>query len=177
MQLILKHLNLFEVLEFITTQRILFPTLLVCGGKLTASSQMRDLYSHMEYPAGKPYPANHTCSWLIASNGRYKKIQIKFRNFELEDGHCFFDYVTLYDGDSPSAQKIVTLCGKNLKYRDFTSSKNSLYIEFRTDKKIERRGFYAQYRRIRTSITSDNARGFQTETATEPPRRTRDGWK
>ncbi len=60
-------------------------------------------------------------------------------------GSCSsWDYVSIFDGDSSSAQNIGNFTGQHVPNR-ITSTGSNVFIQFKSDKKEQHRGFKIQY--------------------------------
>lgn len=60
---------------------------------------------------------------------------------------CYFDHLTIYDGDNENATQLANLCGDeaNMPSDPLYSTHNHMYLKFETDVSIHGRGFYANY--------------------------------
>lgn len=69
-----------------------------------------------------------------------------FTEFELESHlDCTYDWVQIYDGpDSQSSPSMGTFCGSKLPPPLVTTG-GSLYMTFKSDSSVQRRGFYATH--------------------------------
>ncbi|XP_028419173.1 dorsal-ventral patterning tolloid-like protein 1 [Dendronephthya gigantea] len=86
------------------------------------------------------YPNSIDCNWTISgTNG--SRILLTFTSFSLERHlSCNYDYLDVYDGDSPNASKIDRYCGNELP-RSLISSGSHLFIAFHSDSSERRPGF------------------------------------
>nr|XP_046916877.1 tolloid-like protein 1 isoform X2 [Dermatophagoides farinae] len=95
-----------------------------------------------QYP--EEYPSKKDCTWLfIATLGH--RIKIVFEDFELEpQQECAYDFVAIYDGDTPSGQTLGRFCGSKEPH-PLVSSSNKALMVFKTDASVQRKGFKARY--------------------------------
>ena len=70
-----------------------------------------------------------------------------FQDFSLEkptsSGRCY-DHVSVYDGHDERAERISYSCGNDIP-GDVTSSRNTLYVVFKSDTTVKEAGFNASY--------------------------------
>ena len=95
---------------------------------------------------GTTYRYNQDCRWNLSSNAM---LQLQFASFIT---HSSADYLTVYDGDSPSAPLIGRFSGSSLP-APITSSSNKLYVKFTSDSSGNTYGFKAWYRGMMLCIT------------------------
>ena len=88
---------------------------------------------------GSTYQDNEDCHWNLSSN---TMLQLKFATFST---HPSADFVTVYDGNSPSASLIGRYNGSSVP-AFITSSTNNLYVQFASDGTGTAFGFKACYR-------------------------------
>ncbi|XP_051900693.1 procollagen C-endopeptidase enhancer 2-like [Pristis pectinata] len=121
--------------QSVNSTRPLFP----CGGQLTGD---QGHVASESFPA--PYPPNKKCSWTIrVSPGRV--IILSFRHMDLEsDPICRYDHVSVYNGDSPSAERLGRFCG-TIRPGALISTGNTLLIQMESDEDSAGRGFLALY--------------------------------
>ncbi|XP_065334267.1 protein tolkin [Cloeon dipterum] len=121
----------------------------VCGGILTASSQVQHLYSHTKY-GDQDYDNAADCEWtVLAPSGHV--VLLKFITFQLEaENECTYDWVQVLIGEdmSPLTDK---LCGDQ-KPPDTYSMGEELILRFRTDDSMVSKGFSASYQAVRDSF-------------------------
>eukprot|EP00794_Sanderia_malayensis_P003246 gene3246-3727_t len=113
-----------------------------CGGVFTASNQQQYITSP-NYPSN--YANNAVCTWVInAPNGH--SIKANFTDFQLERGFggCNTDYVELRDGATSADTLIRRYCGTLNTFAVYSHG-SSLYIRFRTDGSVVRKGFRLGY--------------------------------
>ncbi|XP_069771456.1 procollagen C-endopeptidase enhancer 2-like [Narcine bancroftii] len=110
-----------------------------CGGLLTAD---QGHVASEGFPA--PYLPNTKCSWTIrVSRGRV--VILSFRHLDLEsDPICRYDHVSVYNGDSPSAERLGRFCG-TIRPGAIISTSNTLFIEMASDDDSNGKGFLALY--------------------------------
>ena len=90
---------------------------------------------------GSSYQRNVDCRWNLSSNALLK---LQFASFKT---HSSADYLTIYDGDSPSALLIGRYSGSSHP-PPIGSFSNKLYLQFTSDGSGEDYGFKAFYRGI-----------------------------
>ena len=74
-------------------------------------------------------------------------MHLLFEEFALEKGSSgglCYDYVSVYDGWDDKAERVSHACGDDIP-GDITSSRNTLYVVFRSDTSGKYRGFKARY--------------------------------
>lgn len=84
------------------------------------------------------YSDNMDCQWNISSNAM---LEIAFFSFKIHSS----DYVTVYDGGSPSSPLVGRFSGNALP-APIISSSNKLYVVFVSDGSSYDSGFRARYR-------------------------------
>ncbi|XP_064635870.1 tolloid-like protein 1 [Lineus longissimus] len=115
----------------------------VCGGRLVASSSVKELFSHAKY-GDQSYENKQDCDWVIEAPGEFT-IRFKFLTFEVEDEvDCGYDYVDVYDGETDHSRLINRYCGSKPP-PEITSSGSSLLVRFKSDDTIGWKGFSAAY--------------------------------
>ena len=68
-----------------------------------------------------------------------------FHEFEIESHHeCAYDHVALYDGDSSDDPTLGRFCGLKAPH-PIVASGNELYMVFKSDSSVQRRGFQATH--------------------------------
>ncbi|CAH0558861.1 unnamed protein product [Brassicogethes aeneus] len=90
------------------------------------------------------YPQRRDCVWhFIATPGQ--RIRLAFIKFEVESHQeCSYDHVDFYDGGSPEAHSLGRFCGSKVPH-PIVSSGNQLYMTFRSDNSVQRKGFSATH--------------------------------
>lgn len=122
----------------------------VCGGEFhEPSGVIKSPY----YP--ESYPASRTCIYEIAQPPG-KGIILTMVDMEIEGGIgelCYFDGLTIYDGDNENSTVLATLCGDagSVPSQPFYSTHNFMYLKFVTDSSIHNRGFMANYTTVNRS--------------------------
>ncbi|XP_025113966.1 uncharacterized protein LOC112575994 isoform X2 [Pomacea canaliculata] len=108
------------------------------------------------------YPRLLDCTWTIQAPTS-AKVFLQFSAIDLDGpgfGRCteHYDYLEVYDGDSPASTKLAMLCGHD-PVTSYTSRHNVLLVKLKTDKHVQRTGFHATYRFIfpTTSTVSTTA--------------------
>ncbi|XP_059471095.1 cubilin-like [Neocloeon triangulifer] len=119
----------------------------VCGAVLTEASGM---FSSPNYPDN--YPNSNTCVFKI-EQPLHKSIILDFLDFELEhQTNCGQDYVEIRDGDDENSQLIGRFCGLISRKPPVTfSTRNHLWIKFKSDGSTTFKGFVANYSTVDTS--------------------------
>ncbi|KAM9299701.1 embryonic protein UVS.2-like [Gastrophryne carolinensis] len=114
-----------------------------CGGMFTSPNQN---FTSPNYP--ETYPPNMDCRWLITAPENYKvALTIQTFNVEYED-NCAYDYLAVYDGNSPTIYINKPFCGDSLSSQVISpmiSSHQSLLLVFHSDYSTEEAGFLATY--------------------------------
>ena len=97
---------------------------------------------------GRPYLNDQNCRWNLSSN---TMLQLQFASFSTDSSA---DYLTVYDGDSPSAPLIGQFSGSSVP-APITSSSNRLYVQFISDSSGQAEGheFKAWYRGMMLYLT------------------------
>ncbi|CAH0558869.1 unnamed protein product [Brassicogethes aeneus] len=73
------------------------------------------------------------------------RIKLIFSSFELESHQeCSYDRVDFYDGGSPETPTIGRYCGSRIPPMVVTTG-NHLFVSFRSDSSVQRKGFQAHY--------------------------------
>ena len=104
------------------------------------------LYSHSIWlkSPGHPscYPNNRDCTWLIETRVGLE-LGVYVFQFHLQYGgsHCPYDYLKIYDGESPSSPLIGRLCGQLAQF-SFHSSGRFLLLQFYSDGSVVMPGFW-----------------------------------
>ncbi|KAL8586878.1 hypothetical protein ACOMHN_050983 [Nucella lapillus] len=118
------------------------------------------------YPGN--YPDNTRCRWLVYTNPGYV-IHVHVAWIDVERSYmCSYDVINLYDGQTVYHTQIGRIC--TAQVRDFYSSGNYMYLEFRSDFAVSAKGFQLEYSAIRPSkvpatVTPRNTR-FDTTSRT-----------
>ncbi|KAK6167558.1 hypothetical protein SNE40_021556 [Patella caerulea] len=116
---------------------------------LTATSSSAELVSQ-NYP--NKYPNSSIYYWLISTSDKTAKITLTVTDCMIEyDDACQHDFVKVYDGPNDSFLRIGVFCGDTQP--SFQSTKNTIFIKFKTDSSKQYRGFKIEYK----SISSEDA--------------------
>lgn len=100
------------------------------------------------YPSN--YPDGMNCWIHIRTADDTAQIAYAFPVMDLEPSSiCEFDYVAVYDGNNPDAEKVNHLCQDSLS-RSAISSGSELLVHFSSDHLLNSRGFVMKY-----SVTTD----------------------
>ncbi|XP_046392545.1 cubilin-like [Ischnura elegans] len=115
-----------------------------CGGLY---SELSGVFHSPYYP--NPYPGNRECIYHI-SLPQAKAIKLSFQDLEIEENtQCMFDYLEVRDGDFENSTLIGKYCGgAHTLPALIVSSFNHLWIKFKTDSSVSKRGFMANYTAI-----------------------------
>ncbi|KAG8583106.1 hypothetical protein GDO81_008276 [Engystomops pustulosus] len=119
-----------------------------CGGRIT---QFSGVITSPFYP--NLYPANALCRWEIQTSLGYL-VELSFTYFELEyTSGCLYDWVKIYDGLPGNSSELATIC--NFPNVSYSSTSNTLGIEFRSDSSVQRSGFQAYFNSIPRNTTEN----------------------
>ncbi|XP_045491488.1 LOW QUALITY PROTEIN: cubilin homolog [Colias croceus] len=102
------------------------------------------------------YQDNLLCDYKIQTRGD-TKIRITLKSFNLERSfRCTYDYLAIYDGPSSDSRLVGKFCGTTVP-KTFTSTSNSLFIQFKSDQSVSSQGFKISYESIcHKIITGDS---------------------
>ena len=129
---------------------VFFVLFAVCGAQLHATSNRRKFYSHPAY-GDDNYGTNLNCEWLLTTRASHV-IRLRFKEFDVDEKNtCGYDYVVIRDGSNSSAPLLGRVCGTaaTMDRREFFSTGNRMWIQFRTDRSHQKKGFIAEYSRSR----------------------------
>ena len=113
-----------------------------CSSTKNTKNEFEGTISSPNYPS--KYRNSKSCTWkLTGPVGEKLKLDSFTYDIEKEDA-CKYDSLRIYDGKSTSYNRIAQLCG-NKTYHSLTSSSNTLYIEFITDRSGVYGGFEIPY--------------------------------
>ncbi|KXJ24165.1 Tolloid-like protein 1 [Exaiptasia diaphana] len=119
-----------------------------CGAELHASNQKRIFYSHPAY-GDDNYSPSLKCTWKIASRSGY--IKLRFKEFDLEnEKFCSYDEVIIRDGNNTTSPLLGKACGNKKTPKEFFSTGNQLFVQFTTDLTTQKKGFIAEYSRVKS---------------------------
>ncbi|XP_015790048.1 tolloid-like protein 1 [Tetranychus urticae] len=100
------------------------------------------LISSPNYP--EPYPNRKDCAWLFTTTPGHR-IKLVFEDFELETHpECAYDHLLVYDGPTMDNTTLGKFCGSKLPH-PLLSSSNKLYMIFKSDPSVQRKGFKATH--------------------------------
>ncbi|XP_015793831.1 dorsal-ventral patterning tolloid-like protein 1 [Tetranychus urticae] len=100
------------------------------------------LISSPNYP--EPYPNRKDCAWLFTTTPGHR-IKLAFEDFELEiHPECAYDHLLVYDGPTMDNTTLGKFCGSKLPH-PLLSSSNKLYMIFKSDPSVQRKGFKATH--------------------------------
>ena len=116
-----------------------------CGGLLTA---INGSIATPNYPNG--YPSDTACIWVIkADNKHYVKLSFKSLDIEKHSA-CEYDNIEVRDGADVTSKLLGRFCGSRTP-KDITSTGKSLWIQFKSDKSVEKPGILATWNFIMRS--------------------------
>lgn len=121
----------------------------VCGAQLNAVNTARTFYSHPAY-GDDNYSPSVKCTWTLSTRNGF--VKLRFKEFDLEkEKYCSYDAVTIRDGSNATSPLLGKICGNSAKIaeREFLSTGNKMFIEFVTDLTTQKKGFIAEYGRIK----------------------------
>lgn len=113
-----------------------------CGGYFTADKGevVSPTYNGL-------YLSNLLCEYKIKTS-LDTKIKIDFKLFKLEQSfRCKYDFLKIYDGPSSDSRLVGKFCGTTYP-KSYTSSSNTLYFKFKTDRSMPAEGFRITYEAI-----------------------------
>lgn len=91
------------------------------------------------------YATNSWCEWHVtAPIGHVIRFEFVYFNLERGDARCQNDYVEVFDGNSTDSTSLGRFCGYNYPEM-LESSSNNMLIMFKSDSKVVRTGFKAEY--------------------------------
>ncbi|KAL4084328.1 hypothetical protein QTP88_028152 [Uroleucon formosanum] len=112
------------------------------GGCKHEISAPRDVISSPNYPDS--YPGRKDCVWHFTTTPGHR-IKVLFDTFEMEPHQeCAYDHITFYDGPTPDSQTLGRFCGSKIPH-PIVSSSNQLYLAFKSDASVQRKGFLATH--------------------------------
>ncbi|XP_072933024.1 cubilin-like [Epargyreus clarus] len=102
------------------------------------------------------YLNNLLCDYKIKTSPE-TKIRINFKSFQLERSfRCMYDYLKIYDGPTSDSRLVGKYCGK-IYPKSYTSSSNTLFLQFKTDHTMSSGGFRLTYESLcQISIVGDS---------------------
>ena len=151
--------------------------ILACGGSLTGNY---GTFSSPGYP--NSYQNNLMCTYSIRVDPG-KTVNLIFNDFQLEeDITCRFDFISIRDYDSSNAGRdLGKYCGTRVPAQ-VKSSGNELWVLFKSDGSVGKRGFRAVWNAIdssgatavasTTSTTASKVAGQKTDPLTLEPEAT-----
>ncbi|KAM4706649.1 ovochymase-2-like [Discoglossus pictus] len=118
---------------------VTIPSIALCGGHFNASNGE---FISPNWPNSN-YPRSHACTWRITVE-QGKPIHVVFTDFQLQAaipllGNCV-DYVEVYDGDRPGAQRLGHFCGSTIP-TTLNTTGNVAVIKFVSNFERELKGF------------------------------------
>ena len=129
-----------------------------CGGTITLSQEGRNrIISSPNYPSSYPNNVRQgNCTWTVHAPGS-SNITIEFLSFDIEAGgtSCVFDDISIFDG-SNTQNRLAKACGTTSRsyvngqsFRNdtpgpFHSTSSSMFISFKSDASVQKKGFQAK---------------------------------
>lgn len=107
---------------------------------MTGSDFVQFVYS--PYDESKKYLPNTDCRFILVARTLQRRIHINIIESRLEEPlftDCK-DYISIRDGALPTSPEILRWCG-SVYPPAFSSSGDSLYVQFHSDNLIQSRGF------------------------------------
>ncbi|XP_072941839.1 cubilin-like [Epargyreus clarus] len=93
------------------------------------------------------YLNNLLCDYKIKTSPE-TKIRVDFKSFRLERSfRCRYDYLKIYDGPTSESRLVGKFCG-NTYPKSYTSSSNTLFLQFKTDHSMGSDGFRITYESV-----------------------------
>ncbi|XP_050525579.1 tolloid-like protein 1 [Daktulosphaira vitifoliae] len=90
------------------------------------------------------YPGRKDCVWHFTTTPGHR-IKVIFDTFEMEPHQeCAYDHIVFYDGSTPDSQTLGRFCGSKSPH-PIVSSSNQLYLAFKSDASVQRKGFLASH--------------------------------
>eukprot|EP00795_Rhopilema_esculentum_P008757 gene8757-14783_t len=90
------------------------------------------------------YENDTSCNYTITVQSG-KRIHLYFQKFELEyDESCAHDSLKIFEGSGRKATLAEILCGE-YKNKQFISASNQVFLQFKTNSRISKAGFLANY--------------------------------
>ncbi|XP_067667456.1 cubilin-like [Haliotis asinina] len=112
-----------------------------CNKTLQVESYEQTLDS-IGYPTG--YGSNVNCWWRIETLRYGEHVMVSIMDADIEvSPNCTADSLTIYDGNSRFGDVLTIFCGTGNK--QFISKGTSLFIEFKTNNLINKKGFELRY--------------------------------
>lgn len=91
------------------------------------------------------YPAKKDCAWLLTTTPGHR-IALSFVEFEVEPHQeCAYDHIAIYDGVTIDSPTLGRFCGSKVPH-PLMSSVNRMYMTFKSDASVQRKGFKALHR-------------------------------
>ncbi|XP_058836590.1 protein tolkin-like [Topomyia yanbarensis] len=110
-----------------------------CKYEITAPSGQ--IYSP-NYP--DKYPSKKDCIWHFSTAPGHR-IKLIFNVFDVElHQECAYDHIVIYDGDSQESHTLGRFCGAKMPH-PISSTSNEMYMVFKTDLSVQRKGFLATH--------------------------------
>ena len=112
---------------------------IVTSSCVGSTDNLTNLIKTPDHPSN--YPNNISCSWgVVAEKGR--RLSLSFKSFQTEST---YDKLSIYDGLNANAIRIGTFTGSYFP-SEFSSSSESLFLEFNSDNDVQLTGFEIEYR-------------------------------
>jgi len=113
-----------------------------CKHEITTSSGEVFSPNYPDY-----YPSRKNCVWHFTTTPGHR-IKLVFDEFEMEPHQeCTYDYILLYDGNSPKAATLGRYCGAKVPHPVIAST-NQMFMIFKSDSSVQRKGFRGRHRTV-----------------------------
>ncbi|XP_022668300.1 tolloid-like protein 1 isoform X2 [Varroa destructor] len=90
------------------------------------------------------YPSKKECAWLFSTTPGHR-LKLVFDDFELEPHQeCSYDSLSVYDGENTDSSSLGIFCGARAPH-PLLSSNNKMYLVFKSDASVSRKGFKARH--------------------------------
>lgn len=147
---------------------------LACGGTFFATRKTQTFLSHIKYGSQK-YPPLQNCIWRIRARGRKRRVELRFKKFQLEDKPCNYDFVKVYDGHLPVKRNLLGVeCGHSVQTPVYQSTGRTLLVQFKSDTSVSGDGFEAVFVKLRHRLKRNHIRLYDPFKDWAFPSRTRD---
>lgn len=115
-----------------------------CGGKPIDLIETEGEFTSPSYNVENQYPNSARCAWNIKVAAG-KLAHLTFSSFDVEETMgCTNDFVNVYQVVNNKKELLKRLCGDEIP-DEITATNNQLYVEFKSDETVMRKGFKAKY--------------------------------
>ncbi|XP_053574332.1 procollagen C-endopeptidase enhancer 1 [Bombina bombina] len=129
----------------------------LCGGDITGDAGYIASEGFPNY-----YPHNKKCVWSITVPDGHV-VMLTFRVLDMEsDPSCRYDYLSIYNGHSRTAQQLARVCG-TFRPGALMSTGSQMMLEMVTDEETGGRGFLAWYSAVSTQVSESQFCGGKLE--------------